>query len=290
MKIHFVTPFFMQWIEGYRRIFKDHKQFWSDHPKDTGADVTVFFWCNEFTIKHINEAEKKGKWVVFIRRYEYYAFDLKDVKWEKVDAIVTVNDFIAGMLESQIGIKPHVVYNGVSLDKWTYKKREHGNKVACVGFVHMKKNYPLAMQIMSYVPRDYELHIVGGVQDRPTLEYLMYMAYYLKIDMKIHGQIQFNEVDEWLEDKNYLLCVSMTEGNPNNVIEAMAKGIKPIVHAWPGSVEQFGEHVFFTAEEAARMIHPESEYDSEKYRNIVKEKYSLKNYEAIRDIVEGLCH
>jgi glycosyltransferase involved in cell wall biosynthesis len=287
VKIHFITPFFMQWIEGYKRIFKDHLQKWTDVPTDLGADVTVFFWCDKKTIEYINTKEKNGKWVVFVRRYEYYAYDLETVRWDKVDSVIVVNDFIAGMLEAKTGVKPHVIYNGVSLDKWTYRKREHGNRVACVGFVHMKKNYPLAMQIMSMVPRDYELHIVGGVQDEPTLEYLMYLAYHLRINMQIHGMIPANEIDAWLDDKNYLLCTAITEGNPNNVIEAMAKGIKPLVHAWPGSVEQFNEHVFFTAEEAARMIHPESKYDSEKYRRIVEERFSLSNYEKVREIVLG---
>jgi hypothetical protein len=37
------------------------------------------------------------------------------------------------------------------------------------------------------------------------------------------------------------LSTSLSEGNPNNVIEAMAKGIKPVVHAWPGAEDQFPE-------------------------------------------------
>jgi hypothetical protein len=82
---------------------------------------------------------------------------------------------------------------------------------------------------------------------------------------------------------DYCLSTSISEGNPNNVIEAMAKGIKPIVHNWPGAEDQFPMSIFNSVDEAVKLL-TENTYESRMYRGSVESKFSLKNFEQVADI------
>lgn len=287
MRINFITPLKMQWIEGYEDVFKDHDLVKTGYTCAGDFDVRMFMWCNEDTISYINNVEKDAKYIVFIRRYEYYSAPLEKVDWSKVDAVVMVNDYLAKGFFQRTSIKPHLIHNGVMLDNWTYRKRKHGKNIAMVGFINQKKNYPLALQVLAALPEDYSLHIAGDVQCGATMDYIDNLARAMKKKVYCYGHV--DDIDLWLEDKNYLLSTAISEGNPNNVIEAMAKGIKPIVHNWPGSSDQFATLTFNSVDEAVRMIKPDSNYFPGTYKGAVEKFYGAENYKKVKNLVEEIC-
>jgi glycosyltransferase involved in cell wall biosynthesis len=275
----------MQWIKGYEKVFSGHDLVKTDAPDSGGYDARMFMWCNQDTIRFINENKKDSKYIVFVRRYEYYSMPLEKVDWSKVDKVVMVNDYLARGFFQRTGIKSNLIYNGVMPEDWTYRERSHGKNIAMVGFINQKKSYPLALQILAALPEDYTLHIAGGIQCNATMDYLDNLARELKRKIYFYGHV--DDIDLWLEGKNYLLSTAISEGNPNNVIEAMAKGIKPIVHTWPGSKEQFPGIVFQTVDDAVKMMGPESKYNSEGYRDVVERLYGAKNYSKVKALVVG---
>ena len=72
----------------------------------------------------------------------------------------------------------------------------------------------------------------------------------------------------------------------------MAKGIRPVVHTWPGAVDQFRpEWLFNSVDDAAGQILLSPEIDDKDgmvYRDYVKERYSLDNYRRVVGMVEGI--
>lgn len=290
MRVQMVSPFPMQWVEGYTEIFEDNgcKVVWSSCPvRAEDYDLIVFHWCNEDTIKFINENPKMARYIVFVRRYEYYTTAIEALDWSKVDEVIMVNDYLAKGFRERTNIDPHVIYNGVSLEDWSFKDRGHGKKVAVVGYINQKKNLPLAIQIMKKLPDDYSLHLAGEIQCGATVDYLNNICKSMKKRFYFEGRI--DNMNMWLYDKNYLLSTAISEGSPNNAIEAMAKGIKPVVHNWAGAREQFGDYVFDTVEEAVEMILPESYYCSSDYRDLVSACFSRSNYEKVYKLAtEGL--
>jgi glycosyltransferase involved in cell wall biosynthesis len=88
-------------------------------------------------------------------------------------------------------------------------------------------------------------------------------------------------MDFWWEQCSYCLSTSLSEGNPNNVIEAMAKGIKPIIHNWPGAKDQF-QDTFDTVEQALGQF--AGDYNSEQYRDWISKNYSLKNIDKVVEL------
>jgi len=200
--------------------------------------------------------------IVFLRRFELFDGSFLKLDWSKVDHLICVNDWIRDEVSrifagKNIGPVPtSVIYNAVEPLKWTYKpNRPRSHRIGMACFVNQKKNLPMALQILLGLPEDYELHIAGQVQDPCTAEYLNYVAKCYKRKVYIYGHILPSNMDTWWEMMEVCLSTSISEGNPNNVNEAMMKGIKPVVHAWPGAHQQYPHGCLFrTVDEAIAII------------------------------------
>ena len=284
-------PWGNSWLDIYPRLFAEAGYSIStispDEKRIIPPDVGLHMWAtNNHLIEHIPHN------IMFMRRYEF--FDTKqweNIDWSRIDHLIFCNTFFkqemeAYFKESGIDVETHLVYNAADRRKWKYDVRGHGKRIGMACFVNHKKNIPMALQIMRHLPYDYELHIAGDIQDYCTAQYLVSMADKMNIRLKLHGQIRREHLDTWWEGMSYCLSTSISEGNPNNVIEAMAKGIKPIVHAWPGAEDQFDD-TFSTVEEAVDQI-LRGAYDSEEYLAKVATTFSVRNYDYVVDLA-GRC-
>lgn len=283
MKAVLISPWKNVWVPYYKQAFEAKGYDFTHCPDESSArvlnpEIVLHGWC---TTQPISEAKN----VMFLRRYEVFSGGLRRIDWKNVDTLICVNTWIKHLLEETfrehgIQVPVKLIYNGLDVNKWKFRDRKHGKKIGMACHVHPKKNLPLAVQILNLLPENYTLHIAGEIQDPCTAEYLNHLGTALRRKIYLYGHV--DDLDFWWEQHNYCLSTSISEGNPNNVIEAMAKGIKPIVHNWPGSEDQF-ETTFNTPEMAARMI-TEPDYDSRHYKMQVEKKYSLENIRKVVDL------
>lgn len=286
-KIQIVSQYHMKWFNYIHKVFNDwHVVATSQPVHDADTDIMMFMWADKFALDFINNNEKKCKYVVVVRAYEFYQDWWTKLDWGKIDLVCMVNTHLAKMMKYQSGIEPFIFYNGVDPAAWEFTERTHGKDIAMVAFLHQKKNHPLAMQVMAKLPRDYTLHLAGGLQQTEVLVYMDNFARDNKINIKNYGQVE--DIAGWLKDKQYIISTSFREGSPNNVVEAMAMGIKPVVHNWPGAKDQFGPYVFDTVDQAVEMILPTSDYDSKEYRNIIETRLGLNCYQSLKEQCERL--
>ena len=302
MNVALITPWENAWIPYFKQAFeaRGHKFTALKHglpaewdqddlshtsmPKPMDYDVVLHGWASGDS-----QPFRGAKNIVFMRRYELFDGGLSRVNWKGVSDLICVNSWIKDVAEgvlkgNGIETKVHLIYNGTDPKMWRYKERAPGKKIGMACHVHPKKNLPLAAQILGLLPDGYELHIAGQIQDPCTAEYLNHLGTVMKRRIYLYGHIPAGSLSLWWDQMNYCLSTSISEGNPNNVIEAMAKGIKPVVHNWPGAEDQFPEDMrFSTAEEAARQI-MSAEYISSRYLRIVQEKFSLANIERVVDL------
>lgn len=285
MRIAVLTPWKNVWLPYYQTaIERRGHEFSAQAP----ADVVLHMWSSGAT-----QPLPGARNVFFLRRYELFD-NWGAVRWQNVDALIVVNSWIRDVVQRQfkehaLNVPVHLVYNGTDLNRWKFKPRVHGQRIGMACHVHPKKNLPLALQILRALPESYALHIAGEVQDTCTAEYLNDMGGKMRRKVYIYGHIDNAEMNLWWEQMNYCLSTSISEGNPNNVIEAMAKGVKPIVHDWPGADDQFPDDVRFrTAAEACALF--DGPYQSQRYRDIVQDKFSLANIERVLDIAIGEAH
>lgn len=285
MKVALITPWDNAWVPYYEQAFRarGHEfQCWGKADAFTEADIVLHGWTGQ------GQPVPGARNIMFLRRYELFDGGIARVDWKKVDALVCVNTWIAEVVAETFkarGVKTpvHMVYNGTDPKRWKFRERKPNHRIGMACHVHPKKNLPLALQVLALLPENYELHIAGEIQDACTAEYLNHVAKALRRKVYLYGQIPAEDLDLWWEQMGVCLSTSLSEGNPNNVIEAMAKGIKPIVHDWPGAADQFPTALFRTAAEAAAMI-LDPAYDSRAYLTAIQEKFSLANIERVVDL------
>jgi glycosyltransferase involved in cell wall biosynthesis len=231
-----------------------------------------------------------------MRRYEFFTGEWQYIDWSKVDHLVFVNSFIKSAVddwlkENKYKTPTSLIYNVVDAEEWSFRKEpvfESENNIGMVCSIHPKKNIQLALYILDALPEEYSLHVAGPMQDYCLAEYLNHTATQMKRRLFLYGKLPRKQLDSWWATMDYCLSTSMSEGNPNNVLEAMAKGIKPVVHNWPGSRDQFPEHLVFDTIPGAVSIITAPEYCPQTYRDWVIDRYSTKNFDSLYDIIEGL--
>jgi len=254
------------------------------------ADIIWLEWANELAIEITNKLPKGDKKIVCrLHRYEAFTNFIKNINWDKIDRLILVAGHMKRVLEryhkeiyKKINEKIVVIDNGLDLNKFTFAVRQHGHNIAVAAYINHRKQPVEWLQIIGFlknIDSRYQLHIAGSYQD-PTFEY--YFTNFipetgLEENVKLYGWV--NDINSFLEDKNYLLSTSIHEGHPYNIMEAMARGIKPIIHNYHGAKEQWPEELVYNfIYEIPNML--TGEYKSLFYREFVENNYSLESQVA----------
>ncbi len=261
------------------------------------ADLLMSMWANEIVEFWANNFGHK-KILTYFRRYEIHTELIRKstIPFNRVDAIVFVSDFYRNAfneLMKKSGFpRPklqYVIPNGIDLDGFPLKDlKAKTGKIALVCALREVKNIPLAFQILLNLPDYYTLHHIGlPFTDICTWQLFTYAENLgLNGKFKTDGLVPEDQVYSWLEDKEFILSTSLNEGNPNNIIEAMSMGMKPIIHNWPGATDQFPKNcIFNTVDEAvSKITDPYS--NPHYYRAWVQEKYSKDNLKQIHTVID----
>jgi glycosyltransferase involved in cell wall biosynthesis/2-polyprenyl-3-methyl-5-hydroxy-6-metoxy-1,4-benzoquinol methylase len=247
------------------------------------ADICWFEWCDELVIygsKHQMAEQKK----IICRLHSYEAFtDYPDkVNWTNVDKVIFVAEHIKNYLLEKNGCikndRTIIIPNGINVDKYAFKQREPGYNIAYVGYINYKKGPMLLLHVFKAIfDKDsrYKLYIAGKYQDARYELYFKQMVKELGMQSNVFFEGWQENIDKWLEDKNYIISTSLLEGNPVGIMEAMSQGIKPVIHNFVGARRMYpAKYVWNTINEAVDMVISDR-YDSFEYHDFVKDKFSL---------------
>lgn len=217
------------------------------------------------------------------------------VLWDVVTDLV----FIAPHIKKQFGdipphIKVHDIPCAVDFDKYNFRDHSAGGyKIGIVSEKWTSKGTDLALQValelkLLNVPATF--HWLGKWSD-----YEWEKAYFLDFIDRHELNFEFTEwieeanaVDTFLEDKDFLLHCSHKEAFSYATAEAMAKGIKPILHHFYGAEYLWPDITWSSVNEAVDMI-LEEEYNSDAYRDYLLERgYSLPQMMAkFEEVING---
>ncbi|MBV4441699.1 glycosyltransferase [Clostridium tyrobutyricum] len=259
------------------------------------ADICWFEWCDELVIygSKLPMASEK-KIICRLHRYEVFTNYPKQVNWNNVDKLIIVTKHLEKFLKSQIpNINQQVnivtINNGVDLDKFKFKQRKIGFNIAYVGYIHARKNPVLLLQIINMLikkDKRYKLYVAGEFQDSLIKLYWNDQLSKMNLNKNVIFQGWQDDIGKWLENKNYILSTSIHESFGYGIAEAMARGIKPVIHNFLFAEEIWNKkYLFNDISEAIDMI-TNTGYNSEEYRKFVENNYSLeKQNKQIRDIV-----
>jgi len=250
------------------------------------ADIVWLEWANELAVALTSHPTiLNGKRVICrLHSYEAFAGYAAKIKWGKISDLLFVAGHIRDIIFQQVpgladDIKDiHIVPNGVSLDKFSFKQRANGKNLAYVGHINYKKGPMLLLHAFwELVQEDsgYRLFIAGNFQD---IRYELYFNQMIK-EMNLANNIQMDgwvdNISDWLENKQYLVCTSVLESQNMSIMEAMACGLKPIIHNFVGAKKIYPEkYVWSSIDEFVQMVLSD-DYNSREYRDFIKNNYSL---------------
>ena len=172
-------------------------------------------------------------------------------------------------------MKIHTIPHSVNPDKWTFRERKPGFKIAVVAEIWESKGIDYVLQIalkLKAIDKRYHIYYLGKEQDYHWHRH--YRQEFIKNNkLPITFVDWVDNLDEWLDDKDYLLHCSTKEAFSAATAEAAAKGIRPVLHAFGGYEPLWGDSgwVWQGIDEAVDMI-TDGEYDSLSYLDYLKEK------------------
>jgi glycosyltransferase involved in cell wall biosynthesis len=177
--------------------------------------------------------------------------------------------------------KAHIPLS-VDMNDWNYRERKQGYNVAVIGHMWDAKGANLIPHFVDRLiketgTRKWRFYIQGDWRHDVWRWYLHYTKHIIK-EMGLEENIIINEdrienMDQWLDDKNYLVTFSMKDAFSIIVAEAMAKGIKAIPHNFLGAKDIWGDHVWTTFDDLITKMVSER-YMSPEYHGYVRDSYS----------------
>lgn len=260
------------------------------------ADICWFEWCEGLIIYGSKLAlAKERKIICRLHSYEAFSNYPSQVNWNSVDKLIFVAEHIQKFVIEKYKInkeKTIIIPNGVNINKWVFKERNHGFKVAYVGYINYKKGPMLLLHTFKAIyDRDnrYKFYIAGQFQDLRDSLYFQQMTKEFGLENNFFFEGWQQDLDKWLEDKNYIVCTSVLESQNMSVMQAIAKGIKPILHNFAGAKGIYPKkYLWNTIDEAVKMI-TEKSYDAREYRKYIEDNYSLiKQLKAIKTMINEL--
>lgn len=204
-------------------------------------------------------------------------------RWDVVDDLIFIAPHIRGIIneyelpERREDLRIHTIPHAIDLNQWTFKEREKGFDIAVVAERWMSKGEAYVLQIakkLQDIDERYKIHWLGQRSD-----YQWEHAYF--DDFIEHHKLNIeitnicDSVDDFLENKNFLLHASHKEAFSAATAEAMAKGIKPILHRFYGADDLWPGMTWDTIDQAVAMILSD-DYDSKSYRQyLIDHEFTL---------------
>lgn len=248
------------------------------------ADICWFEWCDELVAygSKLSLAEEK-KIICRLHSYEAFTNYPSDVNWDNVDKLIFVGDHLRNFILDNFSIEKDntvVISNGVCHAKWSFEERKPGFNIAYAGYINYKKGPMLLLHTFKAIfdkDNRYKLFIAGEFQDHRDVLYFQQMIKEFGMEKNIIFQGWQDNLDKWLEDKNYILCTSILESQNMSIMQAMAKGIKPIIHNFVGAKNIYPNSLIWnTINEAIDMI-TSKEYYSQQYCDYIKNNFEMED-------------
>ncbi|MBN1211065.1 MAG: glycosyltransferase [candidate division Zixibacteria bacterium] len=261
------------------------------------ADIVWLEWANELAIilsNHNHNLLDNKHTVCRLHSYEALRGFAAKINWDKIDDLIFVADHIRTMVQQQIPqlskkVRIHTIPNGINLERFPFRERKPGKNLAFLGSLNYKKGPMLLFHAFRELLRrnpDYHLHIGGEVKDARYRMYFDQMIREMSLEKNIHFDGWIDDVPAWLEDKHYIVCSSVMEGHPVGLMEAMACGLKPIVHNFVGARGIYpAEYIWNDFEEFIQLVTGD-EYSPRAYREFVENNFPLeKQLKSIEKII-----
>ncbi|HCF37558.1 MAG TPA: methyltransferase type 11 [Thermosipho africanus] len=249
------------------------------------ADIVWLEWANEMAMESTNKLPKSGKIIICrLHGYEVFTEFPRKINWDVVDHVFFVAEHKRDLFFESFGqiINPNnitILRGSINLNKFIYfPKKNPGKNLAIVGNINYRKGFEiLLMAFKELIKRDnsYKLYIRGTFQDLRYKIAIETMIEEMNLKKHIIFVPRLENIGKWLQEMDYILSTSIEESFHSTIGEAMAVGLKPVIHAWKESRKIWPQENVFNDIEGFVNLILNSEYNSEKYRSFIENNYPI---------------
>lgn len=255
------------------------------------ADIVWLEWGNEMAIQLTNHPTLLDDKHVILRLHSYEALAgyVGQINWNRVNDIIFVCKHIQDLSIAQIAIgntlkknpRTWIIPNGIDINKFQFQEHTRGPNIAYLGAINFKKGPMLllhAFHALFTMSSKYHLHMAGKYQDPRYKFYFKKMIKTLGMEDNVHEYGEIAKPENWLQDMNYVINSSVLEGHPVGIAEAMAMGIKPLIHSFVGSDNLYpDDYIWYTIPDLKKLI-KSKDYDSKEYHDyVIEQGWTLDN-------------
>jgi glycosyltransferase involved in cell wall biosynthesis len=290
-KKKFSEPIIKHWESlGHEVIFDP---LWDRIPE---ADLIYFYQSDnqfvEFTTNKELQASRKAGSKLYsgVIDIEAWANQPQTADWSVVDGVTFIAEHIREMVLPHINHprKVSLIKPGINLNKFTMKKpNPHGPPIKIAYVVGDRriwdvKRFDIALMLLrdllDATKYEWELHIRGTYSSHEQYnDYCNHLIENLDLEDHIVWTEMVEDMNAWLEDKDFFLLPSTKEAFSYATAEAMAKGIKPIIGNWRSADINWEPFYCKTIGQMFSSI-LDNNYDPKAYRKFVEDNYDEKRY------------
>jgi glycosyltransferase involved in cell wall biosynthesis len=237
-------------------------------------------WCDQNAVRASRTTHRRL--TIRLHRWEMHSQWPGQVNWTEVDELIFVSEYQRRLFEKRFHrANPARISVAPALESallLPFKQRGHGGDVAIVSRINAWKGVTLALQIIRRCPKR-RFDWFGPIEDVHTAEYLELHA---PSNLVLHAGVSHAQLMQVLQEGRFtdLLHCSISEGFPVAVAEAMALGLKPVVHAFPGAKEILPAPLVWTdIDEAVALLDAPVESDS--YLAFIRERGQVRVSSAV---------
>lgn len=194
-----------------------------------------------------------------------------NLDWNLIDDVIFIAPHIRELAQKDVdfaahNVRVHDIPCGVNTELFDFVDKPLGKKIAWVCEKWPTKGIDYMLQIMALLPKDYELHTIGGWNDRYPWEKAYQEDFIAKHGIQFFDYEWVPDQNEWLADKDFILSTSKKEAFGYSIAEGMSKGLVPVIHRFYGCDALWDINVWNTIPEAVVLIQHASD-NRQQYRD-----------------------
>lgn len=246
-------------------------------------------WGSEMAIEVTAQPQLwEGKRVILrLHSFEILNGMAGRVNYSVVDDVVFVSHYMRKLFEHKYpnrleGKRVHIIHNGLDLGKFPFIPGKNGKKIAFVCKMDAKKDPMLMLQAFTFLLHrhpELELHAAGAADDN---RYYIAMPDFLAKNSlenatNFYGHVK--DMPAWMADKDYIICTSPFESQGLGLLEAMHRGLRPLIYNFPGAEDLYPRNFLWNNldELEALLLNGPAPEDC---RDFVAAHYSMKRQAA----------
>lgn len=255
----------------------------------TGTDIAVFVGLGQPLIQ-ASLSNTATRVIAILESQDIWNLSGQAMNWRGIHAVILCGGSdLKELFVEQAGPLPNTLRIMTAEpifdpERVAFAGRKKGKRIAAVGPWDARHNPMFALmcfQKLHFLDSDTRLYMAGTFSDPATERYIQATIETLGLDNVVFLDGPVKDLKKWFKDKHYILSTAIDGAGMENVWLAMACGLRPVIHNFPGAGGRIEDEYLFTLAEnfCNQILH--GPFDSASYRMAAERHFAECSLEQI---------